>query len=358
VLRARRGDVAGATKSHPRVYRIFLSSTYGDLKRHRIRLYDDLIAAGYAVERMEDFGSSGLPPLETCLRALERSDAVVVILGYRYGSTTLTDGVSYTEAEYEHAQGLGLPIYVYLRDGFDEGIDKSTEPLAKKTNLRKLRTTMESDLVVTRHGFTTPTSLSRQVLADLAKWPVDAPRPPIFRKPGFDIMDVASYAAQRVLRANGKLLAPPVVLVDASAAHLPKTPLPTSSRVTRKLLLIERELLDKGYTVHLFTDLTAFAGAARPIFDQRLAQVAASQAIVVGFARDADDLEVIDRFAGAGLARMIWYRDVAPVDTADFTVCNQFTGAELNACAVAVAVEAAVVSYAETHITRGLLASA
>src|ERR1700742_1959712 len=114
---------------------VFVSSTYTDLVVER----ETLIAAlqpHYELRNMENFGSTGRAPLETCLAALDESQAMVLVLGYLYGSLVTGLNVSYTEAEYEHAQGRAFPVFAYIRDGFNEGVEAAGQSEEHKRKLR------------------------------------------------------------------------------------------------------------------------------------------------------------------------------------------------------------------------------
>src|SRR3981081_4053310 len=52
------------------------------------------------------------------LDLVEQSDAVVLILGARYGEPA-EDGLSPTEDEFNHAKGLGRPVFVFVQSGID-----------------------------------------------------------------------------------------------------------------------------------------------------------------------------------------------------------------------------------------------
>ncbi len=307
---------------------------------------------------MEDFGSPGVATDEACMRAIERSGISVMMLGYRYGSVAPGLEVSYTELEYEHAQALGHPIFAYLRRDFDGGVVSSTEDDEKKRRLRKLRVTLETEVVVERDQFTTPDDLASRVLRDLDKWATGRLSRPTFRRAPRDIEDAIAYASKRVLRRQGDLLAPRVVLVDLGAATLPKTPSPKAGRLAAKLWTIKRELEESGHQVFIFTELRASDRGARSRFDQRLAQVAASDALVVGFAKDGDDAAVMERFRNAGSARMVWYRDVEPDDSIESERVERFTTDDLSSCAVAVETQDAVERFISERILEAVSGAA
>jgi hypothetical protein len=93
---------------------VFLSSTKADLVDYRNRVYE-VIKGAHNVTRMEDFPSAAEPSLEFCLGCAESAEAVVLLIGYRYGSLAPGTGLSYTEAEYERAKDEGVPVLPYVR---------------------------------------------------------------------------------------------------------------------------------------------------------------------------------------------------------------------------------------------------
>lgn len=102
------------------VKKIFLSSTYKDLVEEREKTFailsqiPDVKAIG-----MEQFSADPNPPKDVCLRNLEECDAVVLILGARYGSLDPHEMLSLTEIEYNEAKALGIPIFVFLKTNAD-----------------------------------------------------------------------------------------------------------------------------------------------------------------------------------------------------------------------------------------------
>src|SRR5918994_3964587 len=151
--------------------RIFVSSTFEDLVDHRRAVRAALEAeADFEFGGMEEFGSSGLPTLETCRAAIDETEASVVLLGYRYGSLVPASNISYTEAEYEYAQMIAHPVFVYIRERFDEGVESSGEDAERQRLIREFRATVESEVVIDRHEFTTPDDLASIVIRDLRRW--------------------------------------------------------------------------------------------------------------------------------------------------------------------------------------------
>ena len=92
--------------------RVFVSSVSKGLESTRSQVVSDLQKAGYAVNAMEQFGAQAQPPIDVCLREIRKAEAVVLLVGPRYGSL-LPQGVSYTHAEFREARSRGIPILAF-----------------------------------------------------------------------------------------------------------------------------------------------------------------------------------------------------------------------------------------------------
>ena len=101
--------------------RIYLSSTYEDLKDHRSAVAQTLRRYGHGVVAMEDDVASERRPLATSLEDIRGSDACVGIVAWRYGYVPPsehgdTSGRSITESEYVEARAAGRPVLAFLAD--------------------------------------------------------------------------------------------------------------------------------------------------------------------------------------------------------------------------------------------------
>jgi hypothetical protein len=94
--------------------KVFISSTYIDLKEHRKEVWNLLSKLSINVKGMETFGARKETPIETCLFEVQESDIIVFIIGMRYGSVHPIESKSYTELEYEEAIRNRKEIFVYL----------------------------------------------------------------------------------------------------------------------------------------------------------------------------------------------------------------------------------------------------
>lgn len=94
-----------------RKLQIFVSSTYTDLKSERQAAVEAILQAGHIPAGMELFTAGDESQLVTILRWIDQADALLLILGERYGSLEPKSGKSYTQVEYEHAIENGKPVF-------------------------------------------------------------------------------------------------------------------------------------------------------------------------------------------------------------------------------------------------------
>lgn len=65
--------------------KIYVSSTFEDLKDYRRRVYDQLRALRHDVIAMEDYVAADERPLDKCLRDVRDSDVYIGLFAWRYG---------------------------------------------------------------------------------------------------------------------------------------------------------------------------------------------------------------------------------------------------------------------------------
>jgi hypothetical protein len=105
--------------------KIFLSSTYIDLKDFR-KAAIEVLDRDYHSVAMEKFFAENHQAKNVCLRKLQECDAIVLLLGNRYGTVDPVEHVSITEIEYTTAKALGLPVFAFIKTD-DDGNWRSTE---------------------------------------------------------------------------------------------------------------------------------------------------------------------------------------------------------------------------------------
>ena len=94
--------------------RVFVSSTFLDLKPIRGQLMDAIRKAGDEALGMEDFGARPELPLSTCMAEVRKSDVTILILGQRYGAVEPTSGLSFTHLEFRQAVTHDIPVLAYV----------------------------------------------------------------------------------------------------------------------------------------------------------------------------------------------------------------------------------------------------
>jgi hypothetical protein len=97
--------------------KIYLSSTYGDLKEFRKAVYHALRQMQEDVIAMEDYVASDQRPLDKCLADVDECEAYVGLFAWRYGYIPQEGNprrLSITEREYRRAKARGKPRFIFL----------------------------------------------------------------------------------------------------------------------------------------------------------------------------------------------------------------------------------------------------
>jgi putative nucleotidyltransferase with HDIG domain len=119
-------------------------------------------------DSMEVFGARSKLPIKTCLEEVRNSDALVVIVGHRYGNLVPRQHVSFSQAEYREAYRERKPCLVYMRDD-----DVPVKPGNVENDPRKIRLLEKwKQLLAKRHTickFRDSTDLAIQVTVDLSR---------------------------------------------------------------------------------------------------------------------------------------------------------------------------------------------
>lgn len=94
-------------------YQVFVSSTYKDLIEERAAVTQCLLEMGYIPVGMEQFPASNMSQMEYIKMMLDDCDYYILILAGKYGSTD-SDGVGFTEKEYDYAIKKGIPVMSFI----------------------------------------------------------------------------------------------------------------------------------------------------------------------------------------------------------------------------------------------------
>jgi len=99
------------------VPRVFISSTYYDMRHVRNAVKDFIESLGFEPvlsEQFDVFYQNGKSAQESCLDEINKCDMYILIIGTRYGSIYPNDTLSITHREYKKAAQAGLPIFTFV----------------------------------------------------------------------------------------------------------------------------------------------------------------------------------------------------------------------------------------------------
>jgi len=120
-------------------YQVFVSSTFVDLKDERQGIIQTLMEMDCIPAGMELFPAMDAEQWEFIKRVIDDCDYYVLVIGGRYGSMT-TEGVSYTEMEFDYAVGKGIKVVAFLHGKPDDIPAGKTEKDAEaRTKLEAFR---------------------------------------------------------------------------------------------------------------------------------------------------------------------------------------------------------------------------
>lgn len=135
--------------------KVYISSTYEDLKDHREAVYDALRKIRADVIAMEDYIAQDQRPLQNCLEDVASCDIYVGIFAWRYGyipndkKNKHPNILSITELEYRKAREKGIPCLIFL---LDESVpwplkfsDGTTQSATTGDNINKLRNELKKE---------------------------------------------------------------------------------------------------------------------------------------------------------------------------------------------------------------------
>jgi uncharacterized protein DUF4062 len=149
--------------------RIFISSTFVDLRPEREAAKEALLQSELVPWGMELFVSQPSEPLSVCLEKVQFSDAVVLIIGFKAGSLIPeSPELTYTRAEFELAQELGKLVFPFFKTDGGVWANKETDP-AKKKALDDFKNAVTS-AGVTPAYFESTDQLEAKLLLAITNW--------------------------------------------------------------------------------------------------------------------------------------------------------------------------------------------
>lgn len=132
-----------------RIYQIFVSSTFEDLKNERQAIMSAIVSTGNVPIGMEYFPAGDISQFEYIKQLIDKADYYLLVIAGKYGSINKDTGISYTEMEYNYALEKGVPIAVIqYRDILKLTGNKLELSSKKKKLLDKFRETTRSNRVI------------------------------------------------------------------------------------------------------------------------------------------------------------------------------------------------------------------
>ena len=149
------------------VIRVFLSSTWDDLKPERSLILEAIRRLQFQHVAMEYFGADPQHPIDKCLEEVKRSNVYLGIIGLRYGKIVESTAKSYTEMEYDEARKNQLSCLIYFRNEdipiLPDLIERNPDSITKLTAFKE-RLLSEHTVYFFNDGH----DLAVQVVADLS----------------------------------------------------------------------------------------------------------------------------------------------------------------------------------------------
>jgi len=181
-----------------KIYKVFVSSTYDDLREERSAVQKALLQLDCLPVGMELFPAADEETWEFIKSQIDDSDYYVVVIAGRYGSTS-EDGISYTEMEYDYAIAKKKPAigFVHGRPG-SIAVERS-EKLEEQRN--KLEAFLQKAKLRPVRQFTNPHELALEVTTSFVK--LIRERPAIGYVRSTEAVDFKRYAA--LLEENNAL---------------------------------------------------------------------------------------------------------------------------------------------------------
>jgi hypothetical protein len=107
-------------------YQVFVSSTYADLKEERQKVIQTIMEMDCIPSGMELFPAMDEEQWLFIKRIIDDCDYYILIIGGRYGSVA-SDGISYTEKEYDYAIEKGIKVIAFIHEDPDSLVVSRTD---------------------------------------------------------------------------------------------------------------------------------------------------------------------------------------------------------------------------------------
>jgi hypothetical protein len=148
--------------------KVFLSSTGRDLEAYRKAAFDAIQGMGYHCVRMEDFHGEALKIEDFDDRRVAECDLFVIVIGHLHGTCPDGNDSSYTELEYDSAQTLDKPCFIFLTTEKFALRQTLREPDAKHARQQAFRQRAVKGVI--RNMVTSPADLAKQIVQAFQDW--------------------------------------------------------------------------------------------------------------------------------------------------------------------------------------------
>jgi hypothetical protein len=147
------------------LFRIFISSTFADLKDYRQAAYEAIQGLDFHADDMLFWSADERSGSTNSLERVKQSDVVILLLAHRYGYVPDGSLYSVTELEYRTARESAIPVLAFV---LDESVPWPPEHVEweARDRLRAFKELVDRE--VTRKVFKTPDDLATQVTQALA----------------------------------------------------------------------------------------------------------------------------------------------------------------------------------------------
>jgi hypothetical protein len=147
-------------------YQVFVSSTYADLRDERNTVIQTLMEMDCIPSGMELFPAADEDQFDFIKKVIDDCDYYLLIIGARYGSTT-SEGISYTEKEYDYAVAKGMKVVALIHSQPDNiAVGKTDKDPELEQRLNEFRAKVQTGRLV--KFWTTSTELPGMVALSLS----------------------------------------------------------------------------------------------------------------------------------------------------------------------------------------------
>lgn len=129
-------------------FQVFVSSTYADLREERQKVIQTLMEMDCIPAGMELFPATDEEQWEFIKRIIDDCDYYILMIGGRYGTLT-SEGISYTEKEYDYAISKGLKVLAFIHESPEDiPLRKSDTDPDLRAKLEKFRNKVAKNRLV------------------------------------------------------------------------------------------------------------------------------------------------------------------------------------------------------------------